>query len=50
MPPLGAWYTAELSAARSNLAATSVGDLAIFAGGVTSTLLRERDIVNAGVV
>jgi hypothetical protein len=31
--PLGSWSTAELSFARTNLAATSVGDVAIFAGG-----------------
>ncbi len=29
----GAWSTAQLSAARSELAATSVGNVAIFAGG-----------------
>jgi hypothetical protein len=39
--PHGSWSTSELSAARSNLAATHVGDLALFAGGVgvTSELL-----------
>ncbi len=29
----GTWSTAQLSVVRSNLAATSVGNLAIFAGG-----------------
>ena len=29
----GAWSTAQLSVARSSLAATSVGNVAIFAGG-----------------
>jgi hypothetical protein len=29
----GTWSTAQLSVARFNLAATSVGDVAIFAGG-----------------
>ena len=29
----GTWSTAQLSVARSNLAATSVGNVAIFAGG-----------------
>jgi hypothetical protein len=31
----GAWSTARLSVARSELAATSVGNVAIFAGGRT---------------
>jgi hypothetical protein len=30
-----AWTTAQLSVARSNLAATSFGNMAIFAGGFT---------------
>jgi hypothetical protein len=30
----GTWSTAQLSVARSSLAATSVGNVAIFAGGV----------------
>jgi hypothetical protein len=30
----GTWSTEQLSVARSNLAATSVGNVAIFAGGV----------------
>jgi hypothetical protein len=30
----GAWSVAELSVARYQLAATSIGDLAIFAGGL----------------
>ena len=29
----GAWSTAQLSVARANLAATSVGNVALFAGG-----------------
>ncbi len=32
----GTWSTAQLSVARWGLAATSVGNVAIFAGGVTS--------------
>ena len=31
----GTWSTAQLSVARSELAATSVGNVAIFAGGRT---------------
>jgi hypothetical protein len=31
----GTWSTAQLSVARSYLAATSVGNVAIFAGGFT---------------
>ena len=31
----GTWSTAQLSVARSSLAATSVGNVAIFAGGYT---------------
>jgi hypothetical protein len=34
----GMWTTAQLSVARSGLAATSVGNLAIFAGGRTGAL------------
>jgi hypothetical protein len=34
----GAWTTAQLSVARSSLAATSVGNMALFAGGITGTL------------
>ena len=30
----GTWSTAQLSEARSGLAATSVGNVAIFAGGI----------------
>ena len=33
----GAWSTAQLSAARSLLAAASVGNVAIFAGGGSSS-------------
>ncbi len=36
----GTWSTAQLSVARGNLAATSVGNVAIFAGGLDSKLLR----------
>ncbi len=32
----GTWSTAQLSVVLNNLAATSVGNVAIFAGGVTS--------------
>ena len=32
----GTWSTAQLSVARYELAATSVGNVAIFAGGYTS--------------
>ena len=32
----GRWSTAQLSQARTNLAATSVGTVAIFAGGATN--------------
>jgi hypothetical protein len=32
----GAWFTAQLSVARYLLAATSVGNLAVFAGGLAS--------------
>jgi hypothetical protein len=36
----GRWSTAQLSQERSYLSATSVGTMAIFAGGVISKLLR----------
>ena len=36
----GRWSTAQLSQARSYLSATSVGTVAIFAGGRTGNLLR----------
>ena len=36
----GRWSTAQLSQARGRLAATSVGTVAIFAGGYTGKLLR----------
>ena len=35
----GAWSTAQLSVARSSLAAASVGNVALFAGGYNSALL-----------
>ena len=35
----GRWSTAQLSQARSDLSATSVGTVAIFAGGWTGMLL-----------
>ncbi len=35
----GAWSTALLSVARRELAAASVGNLAIFAGGYTGSML-----------
>ncbi len=35
----GAWSTAQLSVARNLLAAASVGNLAIFAGGQTGSVL-----------
>jgi hypothetical protein len=40
----GAWSTAQLSASRHSIAATSVGNFAIFAGGgyYTSTVLSSR--------
>ena len=36
----GRWSTAQLSEARNSLSATSVGTVAIFAGGSDSKLLR----------
>ena len=36
----GRWSTAQLSQARSYLSATSVGTVAIFAGGLSGKLLR----------
>ena len=36
----GRWSTAQLSQARSDLSATSVGTVAIFAGGTNGKLLR----------
>ena len=35
----GAWSTAQLSVARGNLAAASVGNVAIFAGGWAGSVL-----------
>ena len=42
----GAWSTAQLSVARGYLAAASVGNVALFAGGQTGSALlcREGDI------
>ena len=42
----GAWTTAQLSVARSQLAATSVGTKAIFAGGyiASGTLAHGEDV------
>jgi hypothetical protein len=37
----GRWSTAQLSQARSDLSATSVGTVAIFAGGWTGMLLKD---------
>jgi hypothetical protein len=39
----GAWTTAQLSVARHSLAATSVGNMALFAGGVQQGALWPRD-------
>jgi hypothetical protein len=36
----GRWSTAQLSLARTSLSATSVGTMAIFAGGQSGKLLR----------
>jgi hypothetical protein len=36
----GRWWTAQLSQARGGLSATSVGTVAIFAGGIGGWLLR----------
>ncbi len=43
----GAWSTAQLSVARNNLAATSVGNVALFAGGfeIASSLLCRKGSV-----
>ena len=35
----GAWSTAQLSVARNSLAAASVGNVALFAGGLTGSAL-----------
>ena len=35
----GAWSTAQLSVARTYLAAASVGNVALFAGGITGSAL-----------
>ncbi len=44
----GAWSTAQLSVARSNLAATSVGNVAIFAGGdIPSVLMSHYNVSDA---
>ncbi len=39
----GAWSTAQLSVARENLAAASVGNLALFAGGLGNGALFFRE-------
>jgi hypothetical protein len=39
----GAWTTAQLSVARYSLAATSVGNMALFAGGAQQGALWPRD-------
>ena len=39
----GAWSTAQLSVARAGLAAASVGNVALFAGGSTTSVLLCRD-------
>ncbi len=39
----GAWSTAQLSVARSNLAAASVGNVAFFAGGLDISALLYRE-------
>jgi hypothetical protein len=44
----GTWSTAQLSLARNYLAATSVGNLAVFAGGLASSALLCRDGVRWG--
>jgi hypothetical protein len=36
------WSTAQLSVARTNIAATSVGNIAIFAGGIFSSGSRSK--------
>ena len=39
----GAWSTAQLSVARGGLAAASVGNVALFAGGYTGSALLCRE-------
>ncbi len=39
----GAWSTAQLSVARDNLAAASVGNVALFAGGYNGIALLWRE-------
>ena len=39
----GAWSTAQLSVARQDLAAASVGNVALFAGGATGSALLCRE-------
>ena len=46
----GRWSTAELSQARIYLSATSVGTVAIFAGGLSCKLLRDCVCVLCGGV
>ena len=43
----GAWSTAQLSVARGILAATSVGNVAIFAGGLGNSLSNAVDLYNS---
>ena len=46
----GAWSTARLSAGRSYLAAASVGNVALFAGGLGASALVCREAEGVGVV
>jgi hypothetical protein len=46
----GAWWTAQLSLGRRNLAAASVGNVALFAGGVTASALLGREGGFSGVL
>ena len=41
----GAWSTAQLSVARQDLAAASVGNVALFAGGINSALLCREGVI-----
>jgi hypothetical protein len=45
----GKWTTAILSQARSDLAATSVGSLALFAGGTGMCFLNRADVTHTAV-
>ncbi len=44
----GRWWTAQLSQARSGLAATSVGTVAIFAGGLGKGFSNVVDLYDSG--